>query len=422
MKILRQSRGSLSLSGALLPILSLLALVATPAFAQAPDLAPPVVGQSRPMTIVPDLGAAASDGKAMVWTQVVEVPGAGFLKVHFADFDLRPGDSLTVRSHTGRVIEELRGQGPKDRGTFWGLSGQGERITLELRFQQGYEKAPFRIDEVMVGDAGIFGAPLGGGQESICAPPDFEDVVCYDSEPGKWDNVFASVGVMTAGGGVSLWCSGTNLLGNRILTNDHCVSSQASCNNVEFVFRYYRTGCNDGSPPTGDWVAFRCDELLVRSPAGPCDPTLSALDFSLFSVTGDPEATFGSVEPDPTPLTDGERIYIVQHPSGRPHEIAHGDGGNVDVDGTTLRYYDTLDTEGGSSGSPIFRDSDDLLVGLHHCGGCSTPGIGNRGMLMSDIYPLIEPFLPAVDPPFFEDDFEGGHPPANWSSAVGVTP
>jgi hypothetical protein len=99
------------------------------------------------------------------------------------------------------------------------------------------------------------------------------------------------------------------------------------------------------------------------------------------------------VTPDPTPLTDGEAIYIVQHPAGRPHEIAHGSGANVDVDGTVLRYYDTLDTEGGSSGSPIYRESDDKLVGLHHCGGCEEAGVGNRGMLMSDIYPEIAAFL-----------------------------
>ena len=65
----------------------------------------------------------------------------------------------------------------------------------------------------------------------------------------------------------------------------------------------------------------------------------------------------------------------------------------MDVDGTVLRYYDTLDTEGGSSGSPIFRDADDKLIGLHHCGGCSSPGVGNRGMLISDIYPFIQDYL-----------------------------
>jgi V8-like Glu-specific endopeptidase len=197
-----------------------------------------------------------------------------------------------------------------------------------------------------------------------------------------------------------LWCSGSNVSPlNMLLTNEHCIGSQADCDDAEFVFRYYRTGCNDGSATTTDWQSFRCDQLVASSPFVSCDQGLSDLDFSLNTVVGDPAATFGWVRPDPTPLTDGEAIYIVQHPAGRPQEITHGSGSDVDVDGTVLRYYGTLDTDGGSSGSPIFRESDGLLVGLHHCGDCSSPGTGNRGMLMSDIRPLPAGFLcaPSVD-------------------------
>ncbi len=115
-------------------------------------------------------------------------------------------------------------------------------------------------------------------------------------------------------------------------------------------------------------------------------------------MIGNPAASFGYVTPDPVPLTSGEPVYIVQHPAGRPHEITHGGGAGVVVDlqsppFRTLRYYDTLDTEDGSSGAPIFRDSDDKMVGIHHCGGCETAGVGNRGVLMSDIYPQISDFI-----------------------------
>ena len=78
----------------------------------------------------------------------------------------------------------------------------------------------------------------------------------------------------------------------------------------------------------------------------------------------------------------------------------------------TRRYYNTLDTEGRSSGSPIFREADGKLVELHHCGGCSTPWVGNRGMLMSDIFPGIQDFLPSI----FVDGFESGDVTA-WSSS-----
>lgn len=366
----------------------------------------PRVGASREVRLAPEASrfvreTALGGGSYEVWREKLAIPGAAFLKPRFSNFNLAPGDVLIVRAKSGAVVEELSGLGPKKAGSFWGLAVYGEELSLELRARARYTKPPFQVEQVIVGDARMIEslAPAGASAiESICAPEDYDDVVCYQGDAGKWANILASAGVMTAGGGVALWCSGSNVSPeNYLLTNYHCIPEAGACSDSEFVFKYWRTGCNNNSAPTGDWVGYRCNETVASSPIGDCDPSLASLDFSLSSVVGDPAATFGFVTPDPTQLTSGERIYIVQHPDGRPHEIAHGEGADVVVDiqasTRTVRYYDTLDTEGGSSGSPIFRDSDDKMVGLHHCGGCETAGVGNRGMLMSDIYPQISSFI-----------------------------
>lgn len=392
----------------------------TTAFAvSAQPAAPPTVGHAVSYAVTPELPALGGEAVG-VWSETLSVPDATFIKPHFVGLNLAKGDELIVRSASGQVVETLTGQGPKGMGTFWGLSGRGSKMTLELRYRTDYNSPPFQIHEVIRGDIDIFGdpgngGPGNGGPESICAPGDFEDVICYEGDPTKWANVQASVGVMSVGGNpaTALFCSGSNVSpDNYVLTNDHCLSA-AACASTEFVFKYYRTGCNNGSPTNVDWEGFRCDEVVASSPFISCDQGLGDLDFALASVIGDPASTYGWVEPDPEPLTDGEAIYIIQHPDGRPHEITHGSGADVDVDGTVLRYYDTLDTEGGSSGSPIFREADGKLIGLHHCGGCSSPGVGNRGMLMSDIYPHIEAFV--TDPTqIFTDGFESGDT-ASWS-------
>lgn len=379
-----------------------LAMMSVPALAQArlkksvpvPEPLPSRAGSSMPLHLEPKLEEAFENNGMWLWGDLVAVPGVSFVKAHFEEVNLRAGDVLTLRTSKGRVVEEITGRGPKDRGTFWALSAFGEELELEFRFQAPYAKAPFKIDQVILGDAAL----LQDTQtpESICSPEDYDDVICYQSDNGKWDTILASVGVMTVGGNpvTALFCSGSNVSPlNYVLTNQHCVTTQGACDNTEFVFKFYRTACNSGAPITTDWQGFRCDDVVATKPFISCDQGLSDLDYALCSVIGDPAATFGFVTPDPERLTDGEAIYIVQHPNGRPHEIAHGSGADVDVDGTVLRYYDTLDTEGGSSGSPIFRESDHKLVGLHHCGGCSTPGTGNRGMLMADIYPEIQSFL-----------------------------
>ncbi len=391
--------------GLALALTASLGLVSSTAQAQklavAPDPGPAVVGVSQPIEIRPKLEGAYTNGERLLWGDWLRVKDASFLKAHFVDVNLRPGDVLILRSTSGRVVEEIKGRGPKGKGSFWALSAYGEELILEFDFAAPYDYEPFRVDQVITGDPNVLQPPTDG-PESICSPGDFEDVICYQSDAGKWSNVMASVGVMTVGGDPvsALWCSGSNVSPlNYLLTNDHCIASQSECDTAEFVFKFYRTDCGTNAAPNVDWEAFRCDEVVASSPFdNNCESTLSNLDYALCSVIGDPASTYGFVNADPTPITDGEAIYIIQHPAGRPHEITHGSGPDVDADGTVLRYYTTLDTEGGSSGSPLFRESDDMLIGLHHCGGCTTPGTGNRGMLMSDIYPEIASFLctPAV--------------------------
>ncbi|MDH3588146.1 MAG: serine protease [Gammaproteobacteria bacterium] len=352
-----------------------------------------VVGQSQSVKIEPDLAQSRRSAGGWTWSQTVRLPGASFLKIHLVNVNLRAKDRLLVRTPEGRVIETIAGRGPRNMGTFWALSVPGDGAVLEFVFQESYRRLPFTVDKVIAGNAAMLAAS-GMSERSLCGAPDFEDAICYQDDAAKWSNVQASVGVMSVGqdADVAMYCSGSNISPrNYILTNNHCVASQAQCDNTEYVFHHYRTGCNDGSAPIQDWVSFRCDQVLESEPLLDCDAGPGQFDFSLTSVIGEPATTFGYVQPDTTPLSDGETLYIVQHPSGRPHEITHGS--DSEVDGTVLRYWNTLDTESGSSGSPIFRESDDALVGLHHCGGCSNPAERNRGMLMTDLHPLIESYL-----------------------------
>lgn len=355
----------------------------------------PVVGTSLPYPLVPDLSAAVRGSDTFLWVHAVELPPASFTKVHFENMNLRAGDVLTLRDGRGEVVETLIGRGFLELGTFWALSARGAELFLEFEFHAPYAEPPFQIDQIIAGTAG-FTLPGAPAPKSECGTADYADAVCYQADAGKWANVMGSTGVMFVSGNpaTALFCSGANVSPqNYVLTNYHCIANDVECGAAEFVFKYYRTTCNSGGPATTDWKSFHCSHVVASQPLVDCNPAPGALDFALCSMQGDAAALFGFVTPDPTPLTDGEAVYIVQHPNGDPHELTHGAGANVDVDGHVLRYYGTLDTASGSSGSPIFRESDDKLVGLHHCGGCSTPGTGNRGMLMSDVYPAIASFL-----------------------------
>lgn len=353
----------------------------------------PSVGEVVSLRVEPDL-AGVSEGRWVDWRHAVHQPGARFVKPHFVEVELRAGDTLTVSTAAGRAVEVIRERGPKQRGTFWGLSVPGDTLVLELHTRHAYRRAPFTLDRLIAGSESPLASSSAG--RTVCQPAEFEDSVCYQSQPAKWANISASVALMVVGGlpESALFCSGVNIspLGH-LLTNAHCLGNQLDCDNAEIVFGYRRTGCNDGSPPTDQWTSVRCDELLAVSPLLNCEPAPDTLDFALASLVADdtvPERPFVRVA-DELPV-NGEALYIVQHPMGRPQEITHGSGADVVADPGVLRYFGSLDTEPGSSGSPVFRESDHQLIALHHCGDCNAAS-GNRAIPIQSFYPMLAPYL-----------------------------
>ena len=152
----------------------------------------------------------------------------------------------------------------------------------------------------------------------------------------------------------------------------------------------------DGSSGTGFLVApdvlltnhhvLPCPEIAATSVAlanyevsPPGDsaglPSVSPLDpVSLFVSNADLDFTFcgvsglgylGSVPLDRERMdvATGETVTIIQHPRGRPKEIALRDNRVVWTDGVVVQY--SCDTEPGSSGSPVFNYQW-KPVAIHH--------------------------------------------------------
>ena len=63
------------------------------------------------------------------------------------------------------------------------------------------------------------------------------------------------------------------------------------------------------------------------------------------------------------PVRVDDRVYIIQHPSGAPKKIGMIHNVVRSVDDDVVQYL--TDTEGGSSGSPVFNEQWGL-VALHH--------------------------------------------------------
>lgn len=154
----------------------------------------------------------------------------------------------------------------------------------------------------------------------------------------------------TVGFGTGWLCSP-----RAILTNHHVLEDAASARNSVIEFDYELK--TDGTLRERTTLALDPDALFLTS---------DKLDYSLVAVKGGAAPfgwlpLFGSADKNVL----GEALSIIQHPSGEPKQVALRENRLVDRLPDFLHYE--TDTAPGSSGSPVFNDSWEV-VALHHSG------------------------------------------------------
>ncbi|GBF05458.1 hypothetical protein DAERI_040218 [Deinococcus aerius] len=142
---------------------------------------------------------------------------------------------------------------------------------------------------------------------------------------------------------------------HAILTNHHVLEDAAAARTSVIEFNYELKP--DGTLRDRVTLDLDPDTLFLTS---------ETLDYSLVAVKGDTSAfgwlpLFGTTGK----VLVGEALSIVQHPSGEPKQIALRENRLVDLLPDFLHYE--TDTAPGSSGSPVFSDSWEV-VALHHSG------------------------------------------------------
>ncbi|MEG3637318.1 trypsin-like serine peptidase [Micromonospora palythoicola] len=338
--------------------------------------------------------SSARDGR----TQIIEHPGATYIKVHFSSLRLAPGEYVTVSSPDGR--ESYRYDRHLNRATgadyttdgrpgFWAMSVEGDTAVVTLHGNRSSRGSAATIDRFWRGYDRTEIGQYNFSIQSVCSTDARRDVVCYQSShPTEYARGNAVARLLISGGGMcTTWRVGNT---NRMLTNKHCFSTQAAVSGSEMQFNYQCATCGGANPGPGTKVS---GATLYRVSSGGS----SQLDYALFSVNNFAAIQgFGTLYLATSATTTGTQMYIPGHGDGSPKRLSifenTQNGARCTVRNANYNTWNisySCDTSGGNSGSPVLNSSH-RVIALHHLGGCPSNQGAKAHLIYNEIASLID--------------------------------
>ncbi|KDO25723.1 hypothetical protein SPRG_09022 [Saprolegnia parasitica CBS 223.65] len=312
----------------------------------------------------------------------IDQPTASLLLIHFAHVRLAPSDYIVLRpigrNATSRTMTPARVTASSS-GAFFAMPLYASRVIVELHtmglHRGGDDCVGFAIDGVRTHADARLRMPKDDNKESLCGADDSKNAMCYVNS-AMFTASKAVVRLLTNRASGSDFCTGW-LLGcaGHVLTNQHCLLSAADARNTQFEFMAQGATCQSDCEASG-----ACASRIVVQ-GGTLLASSKALDYALVQLENVP-SELGYLQLRAAGPQLNERVYIPQYPLGGGKRLAvvksnqPGTITSVTLSGCAKNQAGyMLDTQPGSSGSPVLASSDNTVVALHHCGGCPNAGI-----------------------------------------------
>ncbi|RQM16600.1 hypothetical protein DD237_001268 [Peronospora effusa] len=338
-----------------------------------------IVGTTEPLHIDVTAGASRDD--------IISYKFASYIAVHFAGFNLPDGDSVVISSVnlSSTISHTYTGRGRDQSGTFIASFIPGNSVTVTYKSvgvattSQGYRMTGFSRGYPTMRHETL----CGDGDQSLPAKCYGPGSYLSDTLPQAYQKSQAIARILINGTYLCTgWLGGSE---GHLFTNRHCFEREdwALSTDIEFVAE--SSSCSDlceerlGCP--GKLVATTSTYI-----AGSTD-----IDYAIVQLPACVDLSpYGYLQLRESGPVVNESIYVPQHADGFAKRIVSTvDGGDsstihsVGEDGAcgAKQVGHDADTKVGSSGSPLIASSDNLVVAIHHCGGCTNRAIDVRTML-----------------------------------------
>ena len=189
-------------------------------------------------------------------------------------------------------------------------------------------------------------------------------------------------------------CTGFLVGPDLFMTNHHCIHDDfgpLSLENARIYMDYYQDGDVD---PTSGGVTAGVSEVLRED---------ALKDYALLRLDKPIGDTYGYLELDTTTRVDSSQsVKLISHNRGRSKEIVRRNSEIVELPTDLTDAFPFLlaylaDSQGGSSGSPVFLREGTGVIAIHHSAWsdrATDEPLFNAGSLMSYIVPEIRQWLP----------------------------
>ncbi len=329
----------------------------------------------------------APGGAVLVWSDLVEVTGAPWLRLAFDEATLAGNPAAGNGAYLLLTSMHDGAQQPLDARSIreWNNTSayfNGDAVLVELYAYPG--TGPSRVTMSTV-TAGVVG--MGPQPETICGPTD--DRVL--------SNTPANARLMPIG--CTAWLIDLGNCANRFLTAGHCISPGTTNAVVQFNVPLSTAGGTPVNPPPQDQYP-AITASIQSSGSGGVGLDAAQVFTAANSVTNQAPRfvqnaayTVASAAP---PTASGQTIRITGYgvtgapvsPTWSQVQKTHT-GPFTSRSATSLQY--AVDTTGGNSGSPVVLESTGLAIGIHTHAGCTSTGGANNGTAIE--YPTLQGYL-----------------------------